>query len=116
MGRPLDAAVESVRDQLHAVADAKYRGVFAQNPGGQRGGSLIVDTCRATGEDDAFRLQARDLLPTRIPWQEDAVDARLTHAPRDQLAVLAAKIEHNNCVEAMTGGSVVPGRGDRWKC
>ena len=41
----------------------------------------------------------------RIPWQEDAVDARLANAPRDQLAVLTAEIEHNDGVEVAVDAS-----------
>ena len=54
-------------------------------------------------------------LPVRIPRQENAVDACLANAPRDQLAVLAAEIEHYDGVEAGLDASLVPGSGDRRK-
>ena len=34
-----------------------------------------------------------------IPWQDLAVDAQLADAPRDQLSILATKIEDQNLVE-----------------
>src|SRR3954470_13189700 len=51
----LDATIESAGDQLHAVADPEDGNVLAQDPSGQRWRSLIVNTCGATGEDDALR-------------------------------------------------------------
>ena len=47
----------------------------------------------------------------RIPWQEDAVDARLANAPRDQLAVLAPEIEHDDGVEVAVGACARPSVG-----
>ena len=49
------------------------------------------------------------VLPSGIPWQEDAVDARLANAPRDQLAVLAPEIEHNDGVEVAVGACAFVG-------
>ncbi len=51
----------------------------------------------------------------RIPRQEDAVDARLANAPRDQLAVLAPEIEHNDGVEVAVGACASVGWIDRGK-
>ena len=61
--RAFDAAPESRRHELHAVADAQHRNTEAENAGIDLGASGLVDAGRAAGQDDAFRLKRLERRP-----------------------------------------------------
>src|SRR5579885_1023391 len=88
-----DLATELMRQQLHAVADAEHGQAALQNLLVHLARALVVDTIGSTGKDDAASAQASQLVQRGIGGQQLAVDAALTHAPRDQAAVLRAVIE-----------------------
>ena len=58
----------------------------------------LVDARRPAGEDDRARTALRDLAPRRVEGQELRVDMQLPDAPRNQLRVLAPKVEDHDGV------------------
>src|SRR6267143_6214715 len=92
----IDLAAEVVGDQLHPVADAEHR-----DPGLKRlwinlRSSGLVNACGPSAEDQTGGSALFQLGPRRRPGHELAVDVRLPHAPRDQLAELRTKVEDEN--------------------
>ena len=57
------------------------------------GRAVRVDRRRAAGEDQRRRISRRDLCRGEPVSDELRVDPRLAHAPRDELAVLAAEVD-----------------------
>ncbi len=55
-----------------------------------------VDRRRAAGQDHALRPAPRDLLGADVVRQQLREHAALAHAPRDQLRVLPAVVEHHD--------------------
>ena len=62
-------------------------------PGVEVGRALRVDGRRPAGEDERGRVARGDLGRREPVADELRVDARLAHAPRDQLAVLPAEVD-----------------------
>jgi hypothetical protein len=60
------------------------------------GRTIGVDAVGTAGEDDALGVHALDIFPGGVVVQQLAVDAALTDAARDELAVLRAEIEHDH--------------------
>ena len=89
----LDLAVEQVRHELHAVADAEHRNAELEERalGVRRAG--VVDALRPAREDDADRRAAADLLGRHRERMHFAVDPVLAQAARDQLGELTPEIE-----------------------
>ncbi len=105
----LDRSAQCLRDQLHAIADAEHRQPALQHPVRQLRRAGLVDTGRATREDDSAHVARLDLGPRRVVVEELAVNPGLAYAPRDQLAVLRAEIEHGHHL----GGDRLNGGGGR---
>ena len=91
--RALDRAAEVARHELHAVADAERRDPELEDPRVEIGRALCVHRRRPAGEDQRGRVARRDLGGGQPVPDELRVHARLAHAPRDQLAVLAAEVD-----------------------
>jgi len=88
-----DLAVEEVRDELVAVADAKDGHAGGQELGRARGGADLVDAGRASREDDGGGLAGEDPVGGRVEGQDLAVDAALAHFAGYELGVLGAEVE-----------------------
>ena len=85
-------AARQVRDELHAVADAEHRREVEEcRIGGRR--AVLVDRVRAAAENDAGGLPVADPLDDARRRMDLRVDARLAHAPRDELRELRAVVD-----------------------
>ena len=91
--RALDDAAEVARHELHAVADAERRDPEREDLRVEVGRAVRVHGGRAAREDERGRVTCRDLGRSEAVPDELRVDARLAHAPCDQLAVLPAEID-----------------------
>src|SRR5215210_8118003 len=87
-----DLSAQVQRHQLHPVADTQDRHAKLKDPLVHPRRPLTVDAARSSGKDNALRFARRDLLDGRIIGEHLRVDARLTHAPGDQLRVLATEV------------------------
>ncbi len=105
----LDLAAEMLRHQLHAVADAERRHAELEHSGVDVRCAVGVHRCRPAGEDQRRRIASRHLAGREPVRDELRVDARLSDATRDELAVLAAEVEHEH--RPLLGARL--GRGER---
>ena len=105
----LDVAAEVARHQLHAVTDAERRDAELEHVGVHLRRPLGVDRGRAAGEDQRERIARAHLGRRDAVADELRVDAGLAHAARDQLAVLAAEVEHEH--RPLLGRRVGTGKG-----
>ena len=83
---------------LFAVADAEHRNAGLIDRHGRQRRILVEHRGRAAGEDDRLRLEPGHALLGLGERHDLAIDARLAHAPRDELGYLAAKIEDEDGV------------------
>ena len=88
--RALDHPAEVARHELHAVADAERRDPEREDLRVEVGSTVRVYGCRPAGEDERRRVPRGDLSRSESMPYQLRVDARLAHAPGDQLAVLPA--------------------------
>ncbi len=94
--RAIDAAAEVEREQLRAVTDAERGDAELEDARIDVRRVLGVHGCRAAAEDDRVGIaRAHRLGRDRVP-DELGVHAALAHAPRDQLGVLPAEIDHQH--------------------
>src|SRR5205814_4033253 len=90
------AAGQVLRHQLHAVADAERRDAEVEDRGIDVWRALGVHRRRPAREDQRDRIAAADLLRARAVRDELRVDTGLAHAPRDQLRILPAEVDHEH--------------------
>ena len=95
-----DLAAQRLGHQVQAVADAQEGNAGRPQSRVRVGRARFVDAGRAAGKDDRLRLAGRNLAPGSVEGQQLRVHVQLAHAPRDQLAVLAAEVEHHHRVDA----------------
>src|SRR5260370_33860834 len=91
-----DFATQVVGDELHPVADAEHRNAGAQGFWVDLWRTGFVDARRAPAQDQADWLALLQLRPWRCPGHQLAVDVRLAHATRDQLAELGPEVENEH--------------------
>ena len=91
-----DRAAEIAGHQLHPVTDAERRDAELENRGVHLRRTVDVHRCRPTGEDQRQGVPRLDLRRREAVTDELGVDTCLAHATRDQLAVLAAEVEHEH--------------------
>ena len=90
-------AAELERQQLHAVADAERRDAELEDtPDRPAARRPRTPTPGPPERMSAQRVARSDLVRRERVRDELRVDARLAHAPRDQLRVLAAEVEHED--------------------
>ena len=94
--RAVDPAAELERQQLRAVTDAERRHAELEDRRVEPRRAVGVDRRGAAGEDQRGRVAPPDLLDGDAVRDELGVDARLAHAARDQLRVLAAEVDHQH--------------------
>ena len=82
-----------MRDPLHAVADAEDRHAHGEDLRITLGGVGVVDGAGAAGEDQARRSIPADFFDGGGAWEDGGEDLLLANAARDELGVLAAKIQ-----------------------
>ena len=92
----LDVPAEIAGHHLHPVTDPERRDAELEHVGIHLRRTLGVDRGRPAGEDQRERVP-RAHLGRRDAMADDLrVDASLAHPARDQLAVLAAEVEHEH--------------------
>ncbi len=91
--RPLDAAAEVLRHQLHAVADAEHGHAELVDAGVDLRGVIGVDGGGAAAEDQRRRVPRAERGRGRAVADELRVDAGLADPAGDQLRILAAQID-----------------------
>ena len=91
-----DMAAQQVHHELTAVADAQHRYAPAEDLGVDGGRILQIDAVGASGEDDALGVLRLDDGQVRLIGIDLTVDIILADAARDELIVLAAKVQHDH--------------------
>jgi len=91
-----DLAAEVVRDELAAIADAEHGHARIKKRGIDVRRVLKIDTVRAAGEDEADGLHCEKVRKRRRVGLDLAVNAAFAHAARDELVVLAAKVQYDD--------------------
>lgn len=91
-----DMAAQQVHHELAAVADAQHRHAPAEDLGVDGGRILQIDAVGAAGEDDALGVLRLDDGQVRLIGIDLTVDIILADAARDELIVLAAKVQHDH--------------------
>jgi len=105
--RCFDEPTEVMREKLKAVTDAEHRASDVENCQVEVRCGGVEHTRRPAGQDDANRLPRAQGLRIDGSGVDLAVDTLLANSPRDQLAVLRAKIEHDDAITfeiALHGG------------
>ena len=91
-----DMAAQQMHHQLAAVADAQHGHAPAEDLRVDRGGILQIDAVGAAGKDDALGVLRLDHRQVGFIGIDFTVDIVLADAARDQLIVLAAKVQHDD--------------------
>ena len=95
--RALHRSAVEVVEQLHAVADAQHGNAQAVHQAAlDPGRAVLVDAGGAAGENHAAQGFVPPERAVRAVGQDFAIHAHLAHPPRNQLVVLAAKIENDD--------------------
>ncbi len=92
----VDGAAELERHQLHAVADPEGGNAELEQARVDPRCVVRVHRCGAAGQDQRERVAGAHLVRAEPVRDELGVDAGLTDAPRDQLRVLPAEVEHEH--------------------
>ena len=92
----LDVAAEVARHHLHPVTDPERRDPELEHVRVHLRRALGIDRGRPAGEDQRERIPGAHLGRRDAMADDLRVDARLAHPARDQLAVLAAEVEHEH--------------------
>ena len=87
---------QQVHHQLAAVADAQHRYAPAEDLGVDGGRVLQINAVGAAGEDDALGVLCLDNRQIGFIGIDFTVDIVLADTARDQLIVLAAKVQHDD--------------------
>ena len=106
----LHGPAELAGHQLHPVADPERRHAELEDRGIRERRSLRVDGGGPAGEDQRGRVPRLDLAGAEPVRDELRVDAGLAHAAGDELAVLAAEVEHEH--GTLLRGRLGPGERD----
>ena len=96
LGGAADVAAQQVHHELAAVADAQHRHAPAEDLGVDGGRILQIDAVGAAGEDDTLGVLRLDDGQVRLIGIDLTVDIILADAARDELIVLAAKVQHDH--------------------
>ena len=102
-GGGFDVAAEVVDDELQAVADAEDGDAEGEERGVGGGGVGVVDGAGAAGEDDAAGRERADLVEGRGAGKDDGEDVELADAAGDELGVLRAEVEDDDCLGVHEG-------------
>ena len=89
-------AAQQMHHELAAVADSQHRHAPGENLGVDRGRILQINAVGATGEDDALGVLCLDDRQIGFIGIDLTVDIVLADTARDQLIVLAAKVQHDH--------------------
>ena len=83
-------AAREMGDQLHPIADAKYRNAELEDLGVDGGSTGLEYRVGSAGQNDALGIERPNEIELHAlgSWMNLAVDAGLTNAPRDELREL----------------------------
>ena len=96
--RLLDQPAEVMSEELKAVTNAEHRASDLEDRRIETRRSFVEHTRGPAGQHDANRLPSAHGLRVDGSGVDLAVDALLADSPRNQLAGLRAKIEHDNAI------------------
>ena len=85
-----------MREPVHAVADSQHRNAQLQHLGIAQRRVRVIHRARTAGQNDAHGFERADFLQRRSARQNRGEHLLLADAPRDQLRVLPAEIQHHN--------------------
>ena len=91
-----DMTAQQVHHQLAAVADSQHRDAPVEDLGVNGGRIFQIDAVGAAGEDDALGVLRLDDRQVSFIGIDFTVDIVLADTARDQLIVLAAKVQHDD--------------------
>jgi len=91
-------AAEVMDDEMEAVADTENRGAEFEKLWIGRWGVGVINGRGAAGEDDAERLMLLNFGEGDGAGQDYGEDVELANAAGDELGVLRAKIEDDDCL------------------
>ena len=91
-----DMTAQQVHHQLAAVADSQHRDAPVEDLGVDGGRIFQIDAVGAAGEDDALGVLRLDDRQVSFVGIDFTVDIVLADTARDQLIVLAAKVQHDD--------------------
>ena len=94
-------AAERMRQKLAAIADAQHRHAERKEVGIDLRRACGVHALRSAGENDADGRKLAHLLRRDRKGLYLAVNVLLTHAPRDELGILRAKVQDQNFLHLM---------------
>ena len=94
--RALDCTTEISGHELHAVTDPESRDAQGEDRLVDQRRTFGIHGRRPTGEHERSGVPSGDLGGRQAMAHELRVDTCLANAPRDQLAVLASEINHED--------------------
>ena len=94
--RLLHHAVQQIAHQLRAVADSQHRNAQLKYLFGTAGSAVLKHHIRSPGENDPLGIHLPDLVQAQIIGMYLAVYVAFADAARNQLIVLAAKVQNND--------------------
>ena len=94
--RGLHFSAQGFGNPMHAVADAQHGNAGRQHRRIALWGVLVVHRTGTAGEHDAHRFEGKNLLDASGARHDGAENLLFANAPRDELRVLAAKIQHDH--------------------
>jgi hypothetical protein len=86
---------DALGDELETVADAKYRDSQLEKLGGKGRAAGAADRIRSSGKDHTDRSLLSDRLHGRRIRVYLAVYGKLANTARDELGILASKVQDN---------------------
>ena len=98
LGAGADLAAEVMDDEVQAVTDAEGGKAELEHLGIGGRGVCVIDRGGSAGEDDADGVIALDFGDGNGAGQDDGEDVELADAARDELGVLRAEVENNDCL------------------
>ena len=99
-----DLAAHLLGHGLHAVADAQQRDLEVEHRLRCTRAVGFVDRLRATGQDDAARVEFADRFIVHVERVQFAVHADFAYATGDQLGVLGTEVEDQDAVSMNVEG------------
>ena len=94
----LHFAAQVMDDEMQAVADAEHGHAHVEYAGVGGWRIRVIDRRRPAGENDTERLVGLDFSEGCRAGEHYGEDVLLAYAPGDELGILRAKIENNDCL------------------
>ena len=98
LGSRAHLAAQVMHDEVQSIADAQRRQIQLQQPGIGIRRIRVVHRRRPARKDDADGLVRLDFRKRDRARKHDGKDVQLANTPRNQLRILRAEIENNDCL------------------